>query len=85
MRHRVLRLVSGRVPEAGTAPEFAYTYAVQPNGNTTLLSSGATIQLPLTMVSVISFVLAAFKMESKRSAEAALKSETKGRFPGCAA
>ena len=41
----------------GTAPEFAYTYAVQPNGNTTLLSSGATIQLPLTAFTDTSAVL----------------------------
>ena len=32
----------------GTAPEFAYTYALLPNGNTTLLSGGETIQFPDT-------------------------------------
>ena len=32
----------------GTAPEFAYTYALLPNGNTTMLSGGETIQFPET-------------------------------------
>jgi hypothetical protein len=32
----------------GTAPEFAYTYALLPNGNTTMLGGGETIQFPET-------------------------------------
>jgi hypothetical protein len=32
----------------GTAPEFTYTYAIQPNGNSTLLNQGDTIRLPDT-------------------------------------
>ena len=34
----------------GAAPEFTYTYAVQPNGNTTLLRQGDTIRLPDTAI-----------------------------------
>jgi hypothetical protein len=34
----------------GTAPEFAYTFTPQPNGNTTLLNPGDTISVPQTAV-----------------------------------
>ena len=34
----------------GAAPEFAYTYAVQPNGNSTLLRQGDLIRLPDTAI-----------------------------------
>jgi Abnormal spindle-like microcephaly-assoc'd, ASPM-SPD-2-Hydin len=34
----------------GAAPEFTYTYAVQPNGNTTLLRQADTIRLPDTAI-----------------------------------
>ena len=34
----------------GAAPEFTYTYAVQPNGNSTLLRQGESIRLPDTVV-----------------------------------
>jgi hypothetical protein len=40
------RLASISVNLAGTAPEFVYTYVVQPNGNSTALTSGAAIKLP---------------------------------------
>lgn len=33
---------------AGTAPEFGYTYAVLPNGNSTLLADGGTVPFPST-------------------------------------
>ena len=41
----------------GVAPEFAYSYTVQPNGNSTLLSSGGTIALPQTNIADTSSVL----------------------------
>lgn len=34
----------------GVAPEFGFTYMVQPNGNTTLLSDGSTIAFPATTI-----------------------------------
>lgn len=42
---------------AGSAPEFGYTYQVQPNGNTTLLSPGATVPLPQTALNATSSVV----------------------------
>ena len=41
----------------GTAPEFAYSYAVQPSGNTSLLNPGDTIQLPQTNLTTTSSVV----------------------------
>ena len=42
---------------AGTAPEFAYTYAVQPSGNTVLLNAGGGIAFPATAVAQTATVL----------------------------
>jgi hypothetical protein len=36
---------------SGSAPEFAYSYAVQPNGNSTLLNQNDTITLPAVAIS----------------------------------
>ena len=41
----------------GTAPEFAYTYQVQPSGNTGLLAPGSTVQLPQTALNATASVL----------------------------